>query len=110
MQDFIVKELRQIQGVGLVEPTGAFYVLPDMSNFCGASVEGQGFGPIPDTDTLCRQVLFRAHALLQACWKVYQHQLDSIAAHFKNVSGREVSSSTAKPLIVAIQVSRFPCA
>ena len=54
MQDLVVKELRRIQGVQLVEPTGAFYALPDMSSFCGPQVTAKGFGPVPDTDALCR--------------------------------------------------------
>lgn len=54
MQDYVVKELQQIAGVALVEPQGAFYCLPVMTSFFGASASAEGFGPIPDADTLCR--------------------------------------------------------
>ncbi|KAK9863087.1 hypothetical protein WJX84_005564 [Apatococcus fuscideae] len=60
-RDLVVRELRQIQGVQLVEPTGAFYALPDMSSFCGPQVTAKDFGPIPDTDTLCRYLLEKAN-------------------------------------------------
>ncbi len=49
-----MRELQKIHGVKLVEPMGAFYALPDMSAFCGPNIQAQGFGPVPDTDTLCR--------------------------------------------------------
>ena len=54
MQDYVVKELQQIAGVALVEPQGAFYCLPVMTSFFGPSASADGFGSIPDADTLCR--------------------------------------------------------
>lgn len=53
-QDFVVKQLQQIPGVTLVEPKGAFYCLPVMASFFGPSASADGFGAIPDADTLCR--------------------------------------------------------
>jgi aspartate/methionine/tyrosine aminotransferase len=51
MQDMIVGKLRQIPGVKLAEPEGAFYVLPEMSNFFGpgrSKTRGiSGWCPIP---------------------------------------------------------------
>jgi aspartate/methionine/tyrosine aminotransferase len=38
----IVGKLRQIPGVKLAEPQGAFYVLPEMSNFFGPGGSGRG--------------------------------------------------------------------
>lgn len=54
MQDFVVKQMRKIPGVTLVEPKGAFYCLPVMSSFFGPSASAPGFGSIPDADALCR--------------------------------------------------------
>ena len=54
LQDLVVRQLQAIPGVTLVEPQGAFYCLPVMSRFFGPSAGADGFGPIPDADTLCR--------------------------------------------------------
>lgn len=54
MQDYVVLELQQVPGVALVEPLGAFYCLPVMTSFFGPSASAEGFGSIPDADTLCR--------------------------------------------------------
>ena len=62
MQDFVVKELQQIPGITLVEPQGAFYCLPVMSIFFGPSVSVDGFGSVPDADTLCRSVPLQMNA------------------------------------------------
>ena len=51
-----MKRLRSIPGLKLPEPEGAFYALPDMSQFFGHAVTADDFGSIPDIDTLCRQV------------------------------------------------------
>ena len=59
MQDYVVRELQQIAGVGLVEPQGAFYCLPVMTSFFGPSASAPGFGSIPDVDTLCRSALMQ---------------------------------------------------
>lgn len=57
MQDFVAERLRQIPGVLLAEPEGAFYVFPQVSGLVGPSAQAAGFGPIPDVDTLCRYKL-----------------------------------------------------
>ena len=49
-----MSELRQIEGVGMTEPQGAFYCLPVVSSFFGPTASANGFGPIPDADALCR--------------------------------------------------------
>ena len=53
-RDFLVGRLKALPGVRLAEPAGAFYVLPELADFCGPGAEAQGFGPVPDVDTLCR--------------------------------------------------------
>lgn len=54
LQDHVVARLQQIDGVKLASPQGAFYVMPDVSALIGDGVEVEGFGDIPDVDTLCR--------------------------------------------------------
>ena len=54
MQDFVLGKLREIEGVSVAEPAGAFYVLPQMDAFFGEGAHADGFGDVPDTDALCR--------------------------------------------------------
>ena len=54
----------ELPGLSVVNPQGAFYVLPDFSAFYGPEVSAQGFGDIPDGDTLCRYLLEVAHVAL----------------------------------------------
>jgi len=56
-RDFVVKRLHAIEGIVLAEPQGAFYAFPDVSRFLGPDVEVEGFGKVPDVDTLCRYIL-----------------------------------------------------
>eukprot|EP00798_Chlamydomonas_sp_ICE-L_P000357 gene357-1747_t len=49
----IAAKLRAIPGVNLVEPQGAFYVLPEMSAFFGPGAKAGGFGDVPDSDAFC---------------------------------------------------------
>ena len=53
-QDFVLGKLREIEGVTVAEPAGAFYVLPKMDAFFGKGAHAVGFGDVPDPDTLCR--------------------------------------------------------
>ena len=53
-RNYVVERLRQIEGVKLAEPTGAFYVLPEMRNFFGPGAQAANFGAVPDSDTFCR--------------------------------------------------------
>ena len=59
-RDYLVQRLGAMPGVRQVVPTGAFYVLPEVSAFCGPGAHGKGFGPVPDVDALCRCALGRA--------------------------------------------------
>ncbi len=60
-QDYVSARLRSIPGVNLAEPSGAFYVLPEMSAFFGPGAHAQGFGDVPDSDTFCRYLIEKAH-------------------------------------------------
>ena len=53
-QDFVLGKLREIEGVTVAEPAGAFYVMPKMDAFFGQGAHAEGFGEVPDPDTLCR--------------------------------------------------------
>lgn len=56
-----MKRFREIPGVKLAEPQGAFYVLPEMSSFFGPGAQAAGFGPVPDSDTFCRYLIEKAN-------------------------------------------------
>lgn len=61
---YVVERLRQIPGIKLAQPQGAFYVLPDMSSFFGPGVEIEGFGPVPDCDALAMYLIKVANVAL----------------------------------------------
>lgn len=63
-RDYVVERLRDIPGVKLAEPQGAFYVLPDVSAFVGEGAEAREFGPVPDVDALCMYLIKHAHVAL----------------------------------------------
>ena len=60
-RQYVVAQLRAIEGLTVVEPQGAFYVLPDCSAYIGASAHAEGFGPVPDADSLCTYLLEHVH-------------------------------------------------
>jgi aspartate aminotransferase len=53
-KDFILKEIRQIKGIKVQDPDGAFYIFPDVSAFFGKSADGQ---KIENADDLCMYLL-----------------------------------------------------
>lgn len=53
-RDFILKEIRQIKGIKVQDPDGAFYIFPDVSAFFGKSANGQR---IENADDLCMYLL-----------------------------------------------------
>ncbi|WP_291911343.1 pyridoxal phosphate-dependent aminotransferase [Chitinophaga sp. CB10] len=55
---FIHEALKEIPGLLVNDPEGAFYMFPDMSAFFGKSYEGQ---TINNADDLCMYLLHRAH-------------------------------------------------
>ncbi|KAL5175662.1 Bifunctional aspartate aminotransferase and glutamate/aspartate-prephenate aminotransferase [Glycine soja] len=54
-RDFLVKSFREIDGVKISEPQGAFYLFLDFSFYYGR--EAEGFGKIEDSESLCRYLL-----------------------------------------------------
>ena len=71
-----MEQLRQIPGMVIPEPEGAFYALPEVSAFFGPDVEADDFGSIPDVDALCRQAsgtpapLLRHSAYMQVMYSI----------------------------------------
>jgi len=63
-RDYVVDRLRQVEGIKLNSPDGAFYVMPDVSAFIGPGVEAEGFGPVPDVDRLCYYLIEKAQVAL----------------------------------------------
>ncbi|XP_008783401.2 bifunctional aspartate aminotransferase and glutamate/aspartate-prephenate aminotransferase-like [Phoenix dactylifera] len=61
-RDFLVKSFRELEGVKISEPQGAFYLFVDFSSYYGAEVEG--FGIIKDSESLCRFLLDKAQVAL----------------------------------------------
>ncbi|KAK9796657.1 hypothetical protein WJX73_010603 [Symbiochloris irregularis] len=59
-RDFVLQQLKGMPGVKVLEPEGAFYVLPDCNALCGPHAHAPGFGDIPDDDALCRYLLEKA--------------------------------------------------
>nr|CAD1838702.1 unnamed protein product [Ananas comosus var. bracteatus] len=50
-RDFLVKSFRELPGVKISEPQGAFYLFVDFSSYYGSEVEG--FGIVKDSESLC---------------------------------------------------------
>ncbi|KAJ6413572.1 hypothetical protein OIU84_006379 [Salix udensis] len=61
-RDFLIKSFGEMEGVGISEPLGAFYLFIDFSSYYGAEVEG--YGKIEDSDSLCRYLLDQAQVAL----------------------------------------------
>ncbi|CAH9091016.1 unnamed protein product [Cuscuta europaea] len=61
-RDFLVKSFREIEGVKISEPQGAFYLFIDLSTYYGREVAG--FGVIKDSESLCRYLLDKAQVAL----------------------------------------------
>lgn len=53
-KDFILKEIRQIKGIKVQDPDGAFYIFPDVSAFFDKAADGQ---KIENADDLCMYLL-----------------------------------------------------
>ncbi|MQL87046.1 hypothetical protein Taro_019591 [Colocasia esculenta] len=61
-RDFLVKGFRELEGVKISEPQGAFYLFLDFSSYYGSVVEE--FGIIKDSESLCRFLLDKAQVAL----------------------------------------------
>merc|ERR1711920_1094178 len=63
-RDAIAHRFREIPGIQLLEPAGAFYFFFGVGEFIGEGVTVDGFGPVPDAEALCRYILQVANVAL----------------------------------------------
>ena len=61
-RDFLVKSFREMEGLKISEPQGAFYLFIDLSYYYGR--EAEGFGRIDDSESLCRYLLDKGQVAL----------------------------------------------
>ncbi|CAO2172222.1 unnamed protein product [Urochloa humidicola] len=61
-RDYLVKHLKELPGVKISEPQGAFYLFIDFSSYYGSEVDG--FGTIKDSESLCIFLLEKAQVAL----------------------------------------------
>ncbi|KAK7281034.1 hypothetical protein RIF29_08675 [Crotalaria pallida] len=61
-RDFLVQSFKEMDGVKISEPQGAFYVFIDFSSYYGKEIEG--FGIIDNSESLCRYLLDKAQVAL----------------------------------------------
>ncbi|CAL9103513.1 unnamed protein product [Musa acuminata var. zebrina] len=61
-RDFLVESFKELEGVKISEPQGAFYLFIDFSSYYGSEVEG--FGTIKDSESLCRFFLDKGQVAL----------------------------------------------
>jgi aspartate aminotransferase len=57
-RDMVINLLKEIPGMKVNEPQGAFYIFPDISAFFGKS---DGFTTIANSDDFCEYLLHNAH-------------------------------------------------
>jgi len=62
-REFVLGQLREIEGLKLSVPEGAFYIFPDVSAFYGKSIDGE---VISDSNDLAEAILNKAHIALVA--------------------------------------------
>ena len=56
-RDYILKRLDDIDGVNCYAPNGAFYVFPDISEYCGSSFDA---AVMPNSEAICAYLLEEA--------------------------------------------------
>nr|AGT17243.1 hypothetical protein SHCRBa_067_E24_F_120 [Saccharum hybrid cultivar R570] len=61
-RDYLVKNFKELPGVKIPEPQGAFYLFVDFSAYYGSEVEG--FGTIKNSESLCIFLLEKAQVAL----------------------------------------------
>lgn len=61
-RDYLVKSFKELEGVKISDPQGAFYLFLDFSTYYGS--EAEGFGAIDGSESLCRYLLDKAQVAL----------------------------------------------
>ncbi|KAJ3681522.1 hypothetical protein LUZ60_016011 [Juncus effusus] len=91
-RNFLVKSFKELPGIKISEPQGAFYLFVDFSSHYGSEVEG--FGVINDSESLCRFLLDKAQVALvpgdafgdDKCLRIsYAASLDTLKDAMKNI-------------------------
>jgi aspartate/glutamate/aspartate-prephenate aminotransferase len=60
-RDYVVDRLKGMKYIKIVEPQGAFYVLPDISDMFAKGCNADDFGPIADSDTFVKYLIEKAN-------------------------------------------------
>lgn len=60
-RDYVVDRLKGMKYIKIVEPQGAFYVLPDISDMFAKGCYADNFGPISDSDTFVKYLIEKAN-------------------------------------------------
>ncbi|KAI4356407.1 hypothetical protein L6164_000432 [Bauhinia variegata] len=101
-RDFLVKSFREIDGIKISEPQGAFYLFIDVSSYYGR--EAEGFGKIDDSESLCRYLLDKAQVALvpgsafgdDSCIRIsYAESLPVLQAAVERMKKALISLNTA---------------
>jgi aspartate/glutamate/aspartate-prephenate aminotransferase len=91
-RDFLVQSFRELDGVKISEPKGAFYLFIDVSCYYGVPVDG--FGVISGSESLCRYLLDKAQVALvpgdafgdDSCIRIsYAASLPTLQAAFEKI-------------------------
>lgn len=61
-RDYLVKSFKELEGIKISDPQGAFYLFLDFSAYYGS--EAEGFGTIDGSESLCRYLLDKAEVAL----------------------------------------------
>eukprot|EP00262_Sarcandra_glabra_P001159 TRINITY_DN1117_c0_g1_i1.p1 TRINITY_DN1117_c0_g1~~TRINITY_DN1117_c0_g1_i1.p1 ORF type:complete len:479 (-),score=73.40 TRINITY_DN1117_c0_g1_i1:78-1514(-) len=104
-RDFLVKSFKELEGVKISEPQGAFYLFLDFSSYYGAEVDG--FGLIKDSESLCRFLLDKGQVALvpgdafgdDNCIRMsYAASLSTLQAAMENIKKAMVLLRPAVPV------------
>lgn len=91
-RDFLVESFRELEGVKISEPQGAFYLFVDFSSYYGS--EAEGFGIIENSESLCRYLLDKGQVAVvpgdafgdDSCIRIsYATSLTTIQAAFERI-------------------------
>lgn len=104
-RDFLIESFRQLEGVKISEPQGAFYLFLDFSNYYGSTIEG--FGEIDGSEALCRYLLDKAQVALvpgdafgeDTCIRIsYAESLTTLQAAVERIKRALVALKPAVPV------------
>ncbi|XP_026446932.1 bifunctional aspartate aminotransferase and glutamate/aspartate-prephenate aminotransferase-like isoform X2 [Papaver somniferum] len=104
-RDFLVKNFRELPGVKISEPKGAFYMFPDFKSYYGS--EAEGFGIIKDSESLCRYLLDKGMVALvpgdafgdDKCIRIsYAASLPTLQAAMENIKEAILALRPAGPV------------